>query len=146
MRCRSSCRQPGSLCNVSKSHRVFEVELFRISVELNVFILTGSSAMNQFWTIPAEVYGRLAVPFACFCVQLFTWQMSGVRDQCWCDRQNEPLWQLYYLPCRSALFHIYNVFIMLLFGYHWSKNTRIAARSSCAWIRAKQSSPYSNRE
>ena len=66
--------------------------------------------MNQFGTIPAEVYGRLAVPFACFCVQLFTWQMSGVRDQCWCDRQNEPLWQLYYLPCRNALFDIYICF------------------------------------
>ena len=145
MRCRPSCRQPGSLCNVSKSHRVFEVDLFRISVELNVFILTGPSAMNQFGTIPADVYGRLAVSFACFCVQLFTWQMSGVRGQCWCDRQIEPLWQLYYLPCRNH-FLIYIFFIMLLFGYHWSENTRIAVRSSWAWIRVKQSFPYSNRE
>ena len=101
----------------SESHCVFEVDLFRISVELNVFILTGPSAMNQFGTIPADVYGRLAVSFACFCVQLFTWQMSGVRGQCWCDRQIEPLWQLYYLPCRNH-FLIYIFFIMLLFGYH----------------------------
>ena len=91
-------------------------DTFRISVELNVLILTRSSALNRFWTIPAEVYGRLAVSFACFYVKLFAWQMSGVRGQCSCDRQNEPLWQLYYIPCRNAL--IYNVFIMLLFGYH----------------------------
>ena len=107
----------------SESHRVFEVDLFRISVELNVFILTGSSAMNQFWTILAEVYGHLAVPFACLCVQLFAWQMSGVRGQCWCDRQNEPLWQLSHLPCTTsrpitAPTFLMNAFIMLLCSYH----------------------------
>ena len=55
-------------------------DAFRSSVEIKTLSWQQCRRPGtNFWTIPSEVYGRLVVSFVYFCVQLFTWQMSGVR-------------------------------------------------------------------